>query len=129
MKKIGVIEGFFGPQWPAESRNSYAKFLNKFGGDFYIYAPKEDPFLRKKWRDEWSPEYLKKLKDLADTFHKEGVAFGVGFSPFGLGENLSKEDQENLADKLSLMVAAGIDILGLFFDDMPVNANLAKTQI
>lgn len=129
MKKIGVIEGFFGPQWTEETRNSYGKFLRDYGGDFYIYAPKEDPFLRKKWRDTWSSAYIDKLKHLAENFHREGVQFGVGFSPFGLGENLSDTDKSELSKKLEIMNSIGIDLLGLFFDDMPITENLAQTQI
>jgi len=129
MKKIGVIEGFFGPQWEEKTRNSYSTFLKNYGGDFYIYAPKEDPFLRKKWREEWSAEYINKLEALVKNFHKEGILFGVGFSPFGLGENLSENDKEELQRKLEIMGTLGIDILGLFFDDMPINENLAQTQI
>lgn len=129
MKKIGVIEGFFGPQWKEKTRTSYSKFLKDYGGDFYIYAPKEDPFLRKKWREPWSDEYINKLRGLVDTFHREGVLFGVGFSPFGLGKSLSQNDKEELSKKLTIMSSLGIDLLGLFFDDMPVNDNLAETQI
>lgn len=129
MNKTGVIEGFFGPQWPQEERESYAPFLAKYGGDFYIYAPKQDPNLRKKWRDPWSADYLEKLKRLVDNFHNYGIKFGVGFSPFGLGESLSQEDKALLESKLQVMIDLGIDMLGLFFDDMPTNANLAKTQI
>lgn len=129
MKKIGVIEGFFGPQWNEESRNSYSKFLKKYGGEFYIYAPKEDPYLRKKWREEWPIDYINKLKKLVDNFHQEGILFGVGFSPFGLGETLTSEDQQELEKKLGIMNSLGIDLLGLFFDDMPVKDNLAATQV
>lgn len=129
MKQIGVIEGFFGPQWNDESRNSYSKFLKQYGGEFYIYAPKEDPYLRKKWREEWPLEYIHKLKKLVENFHQEGILFGVGFSPFGLGETLTEEDKKELKKKLGIMNDLGIDLLGLFFDDMPVKDNLAATQI
>lgn len=129
MKKIGVIEGFFGPQWNEESRNSYSSFLKKYGGDFYIYAPKEDPYLRKKWREDWPLEYINKLKKLVENFHHEGILFGVGFSPFALGDTLSNEDEVALIQKLEIMNSLGIDLLGLFFDDMPIKDNLAATQI
>lgn len=129
MNTTGVIEGFFGPQWPQEARLSYAEFLSSVGGDFYIYAPKQDPNLRKKWREKWTPDYLSHLKFLADTFHQYGIRFGVGFSPFGLGTTLSDEDKDSLKEKLEAMQDLKIDLLGLFFDDMPVTDNLAGTQI
>jgi len=129
MQKIGVIEGFFGPQWPEQDRLNYATFLSRFGGDFYIYAPKQDAFLRKAWRDQWPAEYLEKLKNLISTFHSQNVEFGVGFSPFGLGEALNQEDISHLRAKLKILSDLKIDMLGLFFDDMPITANLAATQL
>ena len=129
MNLVGVIEGFFGPAWPENNRKSYAKFLKETGGDFYIYAPKKDPFLRKKWREGWSPKYVHYLQDLIRTFQSEGIKFGVGFSPFGLGTSLSFGDRAELANKSSLLNSLGVDILGLFFDDMPVTDKLAETQM
>jgi hyaluronoglucosaminidase len=129
MNTTGVIEGFFGPQWPLEDRKTFAEFLAKYGGDFYIYAPKQDPHLRKQWRAPWDETYQGILKDMIQVFHQHGIKFGVGFSPFGLGETLTPDDQFHLKKKLQLMNDLGVDILGLFFDDMPTNPNLAKTQI
>jgi hyaluronoglucosaminidase len=129
MRKTGVVEGFFGPQWPMKDRKSYAEFLARYGGDFYIYAPKQDPHLRKKWREDWDQSYLNMLKDLVNTFHRSGIKFGVGFSPFGLGTTLIPQDIEFLYGKLQILNSLGVDILGLFFDDMPTNDNLAQTQI
>ncbi len=129
MKKTGVVEGFFGPQWQQDDRKSYAEFLSRYGGDFYIYAPKQDPHLRKEWRSTWDKAYQDKLSDLVTTFHSVGIKFGVGFSPFGLGTTLTVDDKKALSEKLEILNSLGVDILGLFFDDMPTNANLAKTQI
>jgi hyaluronoglucosaminidase len=129
MKKTGVVEGFFGPQWQQADRKSYAEFLSRYGGDFYIYAPKQDPRLRKEWRKSWDQNYQSMLLDLVSTFHSAGIKFGVGFSPFGLGTSLTDDDKEALSEKLEILNKLGVDILGLFFDDMPVTANLAETQI
>jgi hyaluronoglucosaminidase len=129
MALTGIVEGFFGPAWPREKRESFAPFLSKNGGDFFVYAPKQDPNLRKKWRDPWEPSYVDYLKSLASTFQREGIQFGVGLSPFGLGTAFSLQDKEILKAKLTLLQTIGIDLLGLFFDDMPTTENLAATQI
>ncbi len=129
MESIGIVEGFFGPQWPERDRRSFAEFLGRFGGGFYIYAPKQDPHLRKAWRDPWSSEYVAKLDELCRHFKSHGVAFGVGFSPFGLGLALSEADEKFLEEKLRILSDLKIDVLGLFFDDMPVTENLARTQV
>lgn len=129
MNNLGVIEGFFGPQWSQSSRLSYAAFLREWGGGFFIYAPKQDANLRKGWREKWEDDYLKHLQNLRDNFHHENILFGVGFSPFGLGSSLSPEDKASLDEKLTIINDLGIDILGLFFDDMPTNDHLARSQI
>lgn len=129
MKNIGIVEGFFGPQWPESPRLSFAEFLAQYGGGFYIYAPKQDPHLRKAWREDWDESYISKLQKMKSHFHSHQIDFGVGFSPFGLGTELKEEDKKFLVQKVKILNQIGIDILGLFFDDMPINDNLAETQI
>ncbi len=126
--KVGVVEGFFGPQWPSGSREGYAPFLRQCGGEFYIYAPKQDQHLRKGWRGSWDNSYLEFLKNLSELFRRNDISFGVALSPFGLGKSLEKSDESVLLEKLNLLTAAGIDILGVFFDDMPSHENLAEVQ-
>jgi hyaluronoglucosaminidase len=129
LQQIGVIEGFFGPSWSMEERLSYASFLSQHGGTFYIYAPKEDSRLRRQWREEWNEEYLNKLRTLTNCFQSSKISFGIGFSPFGIGTNLSLDDKNSLRKKMIALNEMNIDFLGLFFDDMPINDNLAQTQL
>ena len=131
MKKIniGVVEGFFGPQWEAEKRKSYAQFLAAYGGEFYIYAPKEDAHLRKGWRGHWDQNFIDKIFNLKKEFSLHNISFGVGFSPFALGEKISLEDEKNLETKMSILKNLDIDLIGVFFDDMPITPNLAQIQI
>lgn len=126
--RIGVVEGFFGPAWPSGSREGYADFLSSYGGDFYIYAPKQDQHLRKGWRQTWDNQYLDFLKNLSSLFRGRGLQFGVALSPFGIGEKLSTEDEALILQKLHQLTDSGIDILGVFFDDMPSTPNLASVQ-
>jgi hypothetical protein len=73
MTQIGIVEGFFGPTWSNEARHAWAALLKKYGGDFYIYAPKRDSFLRKSWKEVWSLDYLDKIKNLRDDFQNQGL--------------------------------------------------------
>jgi hyaluronoglucosaminidase len=129
MSSIGVVEGFFGPAWSDEERKSYAPFLKKVGGEFYIYAPKQDQHLRKSWRQTWDESFITHMESLRDTFHAHGIKFGVAISPFGLGTALGEEDSAYLEEKMSILKNLNLDILGVFFDDMPVNENLASVQV
>jgi hyaluronoglucosaminidase len=129
MSMIGVVEGFFGPAWSVEGRESYAAYLASIKADFFIYAPKQDQHLRKGWRDEWDPEYLDFLKHLRTVFQAQGIKFGVALSPFGLGLKLSPEEARLLEKRVEFLRDLEIDILGLFFDDMPTHEKLAEVQI
>jgi hyaluronoglucosaminidase len=128
MTSIGVVEGFFGPTWSHESRLSFAGFLQKYGGNFYIYAPKRDAHLRKDWRQHWDQKFLSQLTQLRDAFQNKNLKFGVALSPFGLGSKISDDDWKLLAQKLQILASMKIDYLGLFFDDMPATSDLLKVQ-
>ncbi len=129
MTKVGVVEGFFGPAWPDEDRESYASFLATVGGHFYIYAPKQDQHLRKSWRLPWDEKFLSYLQKLKQEFHRNKIEFGVALSPFGLGEVLTSEDSNLLEVKVRQLKNVGIDILGIFYDDMHGNEQLAQVQL
>lgn len=126
---LGLIEGFFGPAWPEKDRLAFAPFLQKYGFDFYLYAPKADAALRKKWREPWAPAYRDHLKSLADHFHQHKLRFGVGLSPFELHKLSGTEAKRLLIEKLRQLEDVGMDLLGLFFDDMPIHQGLAQAQL
>jgi hypothetical protein len=65
--KAGVIEGFFGKPWDWPGRLSSAGFLRDCGYQFYIYAPKADPFLRRRWREPLPAETLQHLRELSES--------------------------------------------------------------
>lgn len=126
---LGLIEGFFGPSWPIEDRLAFAPFLRQVGFRFYLYAPKADSFLRKRWREPWPREFTEAIAGLSSHFRAHGLQFGVGLSPFGLHQLPSSEGKRALEEKVSRLEAAGLDWLGLFFDDMPVHDGLAQAQL
>ena len=63
--QLGVIEGFFGKGWSWEARARYAQWLPRQGYGFYLYAPKEDGYLRKHWAKPWPAAQLEALRQLA----------------------------------------------------------------
>lgn len=127
MSHLGVVEGFFGPPWA--TRKTLAPFLAEHGFDFYIYAPKADKNLRREWTSAWSVDYVAELRDLSQTFRAAGVRFGVGLSPFGISQMPWDEVERNLRDRLKALNEIGIDLIGIFFDDMKVHEDLAAKQI
>ena len=61
----GVIEGFYGLPWSHEARLSMVDFLADIGLNSYIYAPKDDPYHNKKWRDPYPKKRAEEISDLA----------------------------------------------------------------
>ena len=51
MTQLGVIEGYYGKPWSWPEREDTMRFLAGFGYEFYLYAPKADPHLRRLWRE------------------------------------------------------------------------------
>jgi len=126
---VGVIEGFFGPEWSWQSRTNFCKNLPKYGGDFYIYAPKRDPYLRKSWTEQHPSATWNAIKSLSATCRGAKVVFGVGLSPFELHAHWNESHKQILRDKVKSLVDLDIQYLGLFFDDMRGSPDLAEQQI
>ncbi len=125
----GVIEGFYGHQWSWSARAHYAAFLSELGYDCYIYAPKGDPFLRSRWREDYPEDEWIKLLELVDVYHRSSVRFGVGLSPVGLNTGYSSTDRNDLLKKIDALNELNIDILCILFDDVEGNhAGLANDQ-
>ena len=47
--ELGIIEGFFGRPWSWTERADAVRFLRPHGYSFYLYAPKADSWLRRRW--------------------------------------------------------------------------------
>ncbi len=129
--QVGVIEGFYGEPWSWEERERYAAFLAGNGFAFYIYAPKADPYMRKKWREPMPAELEARLAKLSARCRSEGIEFGVGFSPYEI--YLSPFDagaKALLQEKIDAFNRIGVDKFGLLMDDMKGDSpELARRQI
>src|SRR5258706_3470982 len=128
--ELGIIEGYYGTPWSWEMRREQVAFLAPHGYRFFIYAPKADPFLRKRWREEHSREEADELHRTARACADLGVRFGVGLSPYEIYLDFNAEAREALKRKLEFLDAVGVEQLGVLFDDMRGDLpNLARTQV
>ena len=80
--ELGVIEGFYGKPWSWDTREAQASFLKPRGYDFYLYAPKADAYLRKRWREDHPAPEADRLARMAAHCRAIGMRFGVGLSPY-----------------------------------------------
>lgn len=128
--QLGVIEGFYGQPWSWGERTDYVAFLRKHGFSFYIYAPKGDPYLRRKWREAYPKAIEEKLTKLANQCHSAGIEFGVGFSPFELHlSSFDLEAKKCVQARLDLFNRLRVNKLGVLMDDMKGDIpDLAKKQ-
>ncbi len=127
--ELGLIEGYYGTPWSWAARETTIATLKPHGYGFYIYAPKADGFLRKRWRENHPAETAQALHALSARCRAMGVRFGVGLSPYELYRDFDGAAQGELARKLAEFDSWGIDDLAILFDDMRGDLpNLAATQ-
>jgi len=126
---LGIIEGYYGRPWSDERREHAIAFLAPRGYRFFLYAPKADEFLRKRWRESYPAEQEARLRRLAAHCKARGVRFGVGLSPYELYRAFDDPAKAALADRLALFDSVGVEILAILFDDMRGDLpGLAATQ-
>jgi hypothetical protein len=111
----GALEGFYGSPFARGDRLSLLTWLGQQGGRDYVYAPKGDPLLRDRWREPFTD--LTFFTDLASHASGAGVRLSVVMSP-GL-DWTGDGDIPVLLAKLSALRDAGVDSLGVAFDDVP----------
>jgi hypothetical protein len=118
MAELGIIEGYFGKPWSWEERGFVMRLLAPKGFSFFIYAPKNDVFLRERWREPHPDAEFAQLDRFAQACRAAGVRFGVGLSPFEAYRSFDEVTRTALRVKLAHLDALLIDDLALLFDDM-----------
>jgi beta-N-acetylglucosaminidase. len=127
--ELGIIEGFYGKPWDWESRADTVLSLAPYGYRFYLYAPKADVFLRRRWQEQHPDTFADELKKFAAHCRKNGVRFGIGLSPYELFNNFDDSARQALARKLEFFDEAGAEDVAILFDDMRGDvADLASRQ-
>jgi hypothetical protein len=115
----GVVEGFYGAPWTHQDRVEILRFEGMHGMNVYYYAPKDDPYHRKRWREAYPPEAQHRLGELAEAAHNNFVDFCYAISP-GLSMVYSSEsDFQSLTSKLASVGKLGVSCFALFLDDVP----------
>ncbi len=125
----GIIEGFFGQQWSWQTRQDYASFLKQNNYQYYIYAPKADRYLRRRWAEPWPATDYANLHQLGQVYQQAQVAWGIGITPFEIHHNFDGQTQKLLDAKIRSINKLQPNILAILFDDMRGDdANIAQIQ-
>src|SRR3989338_9226299 len=118
-QRRGIVEGFFGPPWSMEHRAAIFEFGAKRGMNTYLYAPKDDPYHRERWKESYPEKEWEELLKLIRAAQKRGVDFVYGFHP-GKGLCFSSEEPLRvLLTKAERFHDAGVKTFAVLFDDIP----------
>jgi hyaluronoglucosaminidase len=127
-QRRGIVEGFFGPLWSMAQRKALFEFGAARGMNTYVYAPKDDPYHRKRWRDSYPPRQWRELLRLIHYAQKNHIDFVYGFHP---GEGLCFSDREpidTLLRKAGRFYQAGVRTFAVLFDDIPSRLTRERDQ-
>ena len=114
----GIVEGFFGPPWSMAHRRAIFAFGAARGMNTYLYAPKDDPYHRKRWQVPYPRKEWQKLLRLIRAARRHQIDFVYGFHP---GEGLcfsADEPVRILLKKARRFYHAGVRTFAVLFDDI-----------
>ncbi len=110
----GIVEGFYGRPFSVPQRRALFSLLSGVEGAAWMYAPKDDPWHRLKWRERRSGESAAALDESIRDASSCSVRFIFALSPwkFAPGEHATARDIFlEFLDK-------GVRGLAILFDDI-----------
>ena len=113
----GVVEGFYGNNWSQTDRIRQFEFYGANKMNVYIYGPKDDPYHRNNWRQNYPTAEANKMKELVQKANENKVKFVWAIHP-GLDIKWNKTDSMNVVKKLEAMYTLGVRSFAVFFDDI-----------
>jgi hyaluronoglucosaminidase len=114
----GTIEGFYGKPWSMEDRTKHLNFLASVKANTYVYSPKDDPYARDRWREDYPATILSELAALVKTARQNHVSFVYAISP---GPSIcfsSPSDLEALERKFQALRTIGVRSFYVALDDI-----------
>ncbi len=120
----GAIEGFYGPPFSHEQRLSLLRFLGEQHYNCYVYAPKNDPLHRERWREPYTREELARFRALATFAASQGVDFLYAIAPGLTYDAGDARDFALLAAKIEALVDTGVRGIALLFDDLGADSTM-----
>ncbi|MEE1832542.1 beta-N-acetylglucosaminidase domain-containing protein [Streptomyces sp. SP17KL33] len=114
----GVVEGFYGTPWSHAERLSQLDFYGRTKQNVYVYSPKDDPYLRERWRDEYPAARLAQVRELVERAAANHVRFTYALSP-GLSVCYSSDgDISALVRKFASLYDIGVRSFAIPLDDI-----------
>ena len=118
MRHRGAIEGFYGSPWTQQERLDQLAFYGRFKLNTYVYAPKDDPYHRDRWREPYPADLVAGLRSLVDRAAVNQVRFTFAVSP-GVSICYSDPaDLDALVAKLDAVYQLGVRAFSVALDDI-----------
>lgn len=123
----GVIEGYYNRYQSRSERASTMGLMHEVRENTYLYAPKNDPFGTRRWRDPYDGAAAADIAAAAADASRLGIDFVYGISPMRgkLGDagyepiQFSNDaDVAALIAKLHSLETLGVRRFALLFDDV-----------
>ncbi len=114
----GYIEGFYGYPWSHADRIDLMKFGGEQKLNTFIYAPKDDPYHRKSWRELYPSEKAQEIAELAAAGHRNNLNFVWTIHPGDSIDLSLEEDFQSCITKLEQLYQLGVRQFGVLFDDL-----------
>jgi hyaluronoglucosaminidase len=115
----GVIEGFYGNPWTHGQRLDLIRFIGGQGLNAFVYGPKDDPLVRRRWREPFGTDALERIAQLVELGADVGVEIIFALSP-GLSIRYSSDtDLAQLLAKAEQVASLGVTRFALLLDDLP----------
>lgn len=114
----GVIEGYYGPPWSHATRLAQLEFIHEVGLNAYFLSPKDDPYLREKWREPYPSGRVALLAELATKAAALEVDLIFAVSP---GLDIVASDRADVAALIAKFRTAydvGVRTFVVPFDDI-----------
>lgn len=125
----GVVEGYYGTAFPHSERLQLIEEIGRWGMNRYLYAPKDDPLQRDRWRDSYPQQTLDRFAELIRCGDAAGVQTGFAISP-GLSIGYSqRKDVAALIHKFRVFRQLGSRFFALALDDVPSTLRDAADRV
>ena len=119
----GSIEGFYGKPWSHQERLGQLAFYGDTKANTYIYAPKDDPYHRERWREPYPAGKRQELAELVDQANAHHVRFTFALSPGNTICYSGAGDRAALLEKFESMYAIGVRAYSVPLDDIALRFN------
>lgn len=116
----GYVEGYYGRLLTFPERLGIVRALAENGAGHYLYAPNEDPWHRRNWREPYPAAWRRAFRDFVARARRMGVTVVPGLAPGQSYRYHKGEDFQALARKLFALTDLGCREAALLMDDIPV---------